>query len=114
MSERLWEVEITWTATAYAWATSEAEARDMVNADDVLGDAGELHRDARPVDRKPTKDYSNHPVYSDTDSEFYLDVSGAWALQEAQQAAAGRPLRSPSPSALPMKAEAGSYGPAGA
>ena len=87
MSERLWEVEITWTAIAYAWAASAADARDVVDVTEMLDYAEEEHIDAAPVDRKPATYYDAHPVYSDIDAELTLDVARAWALQEERRVA---------------------------
>ena len=76
---RLWQVDVVWAATAYAWATTEAKARAIV--DDMLYDADEVYRTATAVNNRPDR---NEQVYYDYDEDGD-DERGAielWDLKE--------------------------------
>ena len=77
--KRLWEVTVTYTATGYAWATTETAARAAVDTADMLDDAEEEDTDVEPATEEPASHYESHPAYSDGDA---LTVGEAWAMQE--------------------------------
>jgi len=81
--KHLWEVEITWKAIAYAWATTKAGAGSMINTLEMLDCAEEEYIDAEPVISPPASSYDPCQVYSDDDED--LTVAEAWARQEAQR-----------------------------
>ena len=87
--KRLWEVTVTYTATGYAWATTETAARAAVDTSVLMDDAEEEYTDVELVTKQPGCSTEDQPVYYDDEDDADLiddlTVGEAWAMQEEQR-----------------------------